>query len=130
METTETLQGVPINFSSLSRESVSQLAPALKKAHMTIAYEHLAEPVVAKLNDGTIIGFAFAQLMPHAEPIYVDPNWRGIGIAEELARRVVEKIESTGAQRFVAVAQGTFAEELCKKMGMRAVLGVVYVKEP
>jgi ribosomal protein S18 acetylase RimI-like enzyme len=118
-----------LKFESLAKGDVEALAPALASAGMTIAYPHLAEPIVAKLHD-EIVGFGFAQLLPHAEPIWVKPQYRGLGIAEKLARMVVEKIESTGAQRFVAVAQNAFAEELCRANGMHEVPGKVFVKEP
>jgi GNAT superfamily N-acetyltransferase len=118
-----------VQYESLSRGDVTALAPALKQAGMTIAYPHLADPVVAKVN-GEIIGFGFAQLLPHSEPIWIYPKWRGNGIAEELARRVVEKIEASGAQRYCCIAQSQFAEKLCEQMGMKAVPGVLYVKDP
>ena len=118
-----------VEFESPAQGDIEALAPALRQAGMTIAYPHLAEPIVAKFHD-EIIGFAFAQLLPHCEPIWVNPNWRGMGLAEELARRVVEKIELTGAKRFMCVAQNQFAERLCEEMGMKRVVGVLYVKEP
>jgi len=100
----------------------------MKKAGMSVAYSHLAEPIVAEV-DGQIVGFCFAQLIPHFEPLYVMPEWRGTGIAEELAQRAMKKITDTGAQRFMCVVQSQFAEALCKKLGMRAVPGVIYVKD-
>jgi GNAT superfamily N-acetyltransferase len=118
-----------VEFESLAQGDIEALAPALKEAKMTISYPHLAEPIVAKVN-GEIVGFAFAQLLPHCEPLHVLPEWRGQGIAEELARRVVALIEATGAGRFCCVASNRFVEDLCLKMGMIPVPGVLYVKEP
>ena len=117
-------------FTSLARGEVDRLAPALKEAKMTIAYPHLAEPIVAQTNGGVIVGFGFAQLIPHAEPIWVHPLWRGRRVANEIARQVVEKIEGTGARRFISIAQSPFAEQLCQENGMIWVDGKVYVKEP
>ena len=117
-----------VTFESLAEENIDALLPVLKQAGMTIAYSHLAEPVVAKIN-GEIVGFAFAQLLPHLEPVYVVPMFRGTGIAEELVRRAMALIEGTGAERFMCVAQNKFAEDLCRKIGMRAVPGTLYVKD-
>jgi GNAT superfamily N-acetyltransferase len=119
-----------IRYESLAKGDVEALVPALKQAKMTIAYPHLAEPIVAKLDDGTIVGFGFAQLLPHCEPIWVHPHFRGIGIAEELATLVIKKITDTGAQRFLCVAQSPFAEDLCRQNGMIEVPGKIFVKEP
>lgn len=57
-----------VTYRDLSKQECTELAPALQKAGMTIAYTHLADPVVAEV-DGKIVGFCFAQLIPHWEPL-------------------------------------------------------------
>ncbi len=118
-----------VQFESLAQGDIDALAPALKQAQMTIAYPHLAEPVVAKF-DGEIIGFAFSQLLPHWEPLWVKPQWRGTGLAEELAKRALQKIVDTGAQRILVVTQNQFAEDLAKEYGFKEVPGKIFVREP
>lgn len=117
-----------VTYESLAGDNLDALLPVLKQAGMALAYPQLAEPIVAKVN-GEIVGFAFAQLLPHLEPVYVLPLFRGTGIAEELVRRAMAIIEKTGAERYMCVAQNPFAEKLCKQLGMRAVLGTLYVKD-
>lgn len=119
-----------VRYESLAQGDIDALAPALKKAGMTIAYPHLAEPIVAKDPDGKIIGFCFSQLLPHWEPLWVDTDWRGTGLAEELAKRALQKIVDTGAQRILVVIQSPFAEKIAIANGFHAVEGKLYVREP
>jgi predicted N-acetyltransferase YhbS len=120
---------VHVRYENMAKGNIEELLPILKQAKMTIAYPHLADPVVAKIGN-EIIGFAFAQLLPHWEPLYVVPEWRGTGVAEELAKRALDKILKTGAQRIIVVAQSYFAEQLCMKYGFHPIKGTVYVREP
>lgn len=117
-----------ISYRDLSGQECTELAPALQKAGMTIAYTHLADPVVAEV-DGKIVGFCFAQLIPHWEPLWVEREWRGMGIAEELAKRALEKITKTGAQKFCCITTSAFAEKLAREAGMREVEGKLFVKD-
>jgi GNAT superfamily N-acetyltransferase len=116
-------------FEDLKGDAVEKLAPYLKMAGMSIAYPHMADPVCAKVGN-QIIGFAFAQLLPHWEPLWVVPEYRGTGVAEELARRALEKILKTGAQRILLCADNPFAEKLAMKYGFHAIPGKLYVREP
>lgn len=124
---TETL--VPtVKYRSLEGEDTAALMPAIEKLGWVIPYPHIAVPVVAEV-DGQIVGFGIAQLIPHCEPLHILPEWRGMGIAEELSKRVIEKITESGAKKFCCVAQNAFAEKLCEANGMKAVEGRMYVKE-
>ena len=95
---------------------------------IVIAHPRLAIIEVATV-DAKIAGYGVSQLMFHAEPIYVLPEYRGSGIAEELASRVVKRITEANGKAFVSIATNPFAERLCIEQGMERVEGTLYRKQ-
>lgn len=122
--TTETMT---VTYRDLENQECKELIPALEQAGFSLPYPETSVPIVAEV-DGRIVGFGIAQLVPHAEPIHVLPEWRGAGIAEELSRRVIAKLVESGHDKFCALATNAFAEKLCEANGMVEVKGKLYVK--
>jgi hypothetical protein len=80
--------------------------------------------------DGVLVGFHCLTLFPHAEPQWVIPSQRGKGVSEELAERMMEFLAEVRVRGFMVVADSPFAEELCKKHGMRKITSPVYAMLP
>lgn len=79
-------------------------------------------------DNGKLAGFGAVQFIPHAEPVWVDPVYRGTGLAEEIADEVVGFL-SDAKVGFVAAVDNPHARKLCERHGMTLLQKAVYVKE-
>jgi Acetyltransferase (GNAT) domain len=82
--------------------------------------------LVAKRED-TIVGFHVLQLIPHTEPLYVDPGERGTELAANLADGMVKYLTDVKARGWMVLAGNPHTEKLCKERGMVKVANAVYV---
>lgn len=76
-----------------------------------------------------MIGFHVLQLLPHAEPQYVNPDERGTGIAQQLADQMVAFLEGIKARGWMVIADSPFAEKMCKERGMTRIKSPVYTTQ-
>jgi hypothetical protein len=82
--------------------------------------------LVAKRGDD-IVGFHVLQLIPHTEPLYVDPKERGTELAADLADGMVKYLTDVKARGWMVLAGNAHTEKLCKERGMVKVANAVYV---
>jgi GNAT superfamily N-acetyltransferase len=82
--------------------------------------------LVAEYAD-SIVGFCVLQVIPHLEPLYVAPEFRGSDIAVRLADQAVEYMHKINARGWVSVAQHPVAARLCEREGMKQIQHPVYV---
>jgi hypothetical protein len=85
----------------------------------------LTRILVAKRGD-QIVGFHVMQLVPHAEPLYVDPKERGTELAALLADQMMEFLVGVQARGWFVVADSPFAKRLCEDRGMTKIKSPVY----
>lgn len=107
-------------------EAVEWLNPVLEHRGWVLLNESTARAMCA-FKDGRIIGFVVLQMFPHAEPLYVDPQFRGQGIAEELSERICSFMREVRARGWMVIADSPFAEKLCEAQGMKRVEKPVYL---
>ena len=89
----------------------------------------ISRVLVAKDDHGAIAGIHVLQLLPHAEPLVVEPEYRGSGVAEELAARMTDYLaEMNTPVFFVTTATNPFVKKLCESNGMKETPLVVYSK--
>lgn len=117
-----------VTFRELRPDETEKLTPFLKQQGWGIPLPHLAAVVVGEYQ-GEIVSFAVAQLIPHAEPIYVSPSWRGTGLAEETAKQLAGYMLRAGTGMCLSIAQTKFAEDLCRMLGMVEMQGKIFVRE-
>jgi hypothetical protein len=86
----------------------------------------LTRILVAKRDD-RIVGFIVLQLVPHTEPLYVDPAERGTDLAATLADQMVEFLLSVKARGWLVIADSPHARQLCEDRGMQKVKSPVYI---
>lgn len=77
-------------------------------------------------HDGEIIAFYPVQLIPHAEPLYVKEEFRGNGIANQLADDVVEWLTLIEARGWLAIADNPIAAKMCEERGWQKLGSPVY----
>ena len=59
--------------------------------------------------------------------MFVDPEFRATGLAEDLADRMYEYLRDMRARAYMVVAESPFAERLCEARGMKRVQYPVFV---
>jgi hypothetical protein len=123
-----------VHYRVISGEELERLGPLMNRLGWPTLDPEFSKVVVAEAGEGEsalICGFGVVQFVPHAEPMWVDPNLRGTGVAEELVSQVQHYIEvDCKIKRYVCVAKpGSFAARLCEKHGMVPYNGQVYVRQ-
>jgi hypothetical protein len=115
-----------LSFHALSKEQTAIFCETLKGRNIHVPYPQLASAIVAYAGTD-MVGYVFCQLVPHAEPMEVKPEFRGTGLAEELADRMAKFMVEGNMPSYLVIAQNEFAAKLCEDRGMREVKGRVYV---
>lgn len=118
-----------IEFRYLSGDEAQEFAPRLAALGYGIPYPNGAVIVLAMAAE-KIAGFCVLQMLPHCEPLWVDPQMRASGLAEALADHAVTWLKAKGFPHFLACASNAFAEKLCQGQGMTAVEGRLYAAKP
>lgn len=116
-----------IEYLTLTGDDVKKMAEKIKDLGLAMPHPQLSVIEVAVV-EGELAGFGCSQLMFHAEPIEVLPKYRGMGIAEELAKRVMRGVEEAHGKLVLSVASNAHAEKLCEANGMQEVKGKLYAK--
>lgn len=116
-----------VEYLTLTGDDVLKMAAKIESLGLSIPHPQLSVIEVAVV-EGELAGFGCSQMMFHAEPLEVLPKYRGMGIAEELAKRVMRGIEEAHGKVVLSVATNQHAEKLCEAQGMREVPGKLYVK--
>lgn len=83
--------------------------------------------ILCAIESGRVVGFHVLQMFPHVEPLWVAPEHRGTGLAEELADRMLNFMTDIGARGFMVIADTPYAEKLCRDRGMKRVTSPVYI---
>lgn len=116
-----------IEYGWLAGEQLGVLEPILAKRGWASLNKLTSRALCAFAPNGQLLGFLVVQLFPHTEPLYVDPDYRGIGIAEELSDRMVKYMLEIKARGWMVVADSPHAVKLCEERGMRKLESPVYV---
>lgn len=75
-----------------------------------------------------LAAFHVLQLFPHCEPLWVDPDYLGAGLADIMADKMLHfMIDEMHARGFMVIADSPHAVKLCEDRGMRRVTSPVYV---
>lgn len=105
---------------------MAQIDKVIKRSGWVPLNDHVAKILVA-LDGDAVIGFHVLQMFPHAEPLWVDPEYRASGVAEALSDRMLEFLTSIGARGFMVIADSPHAQRLCEERGMKRVSSPVYI---
>jgi len=117
----------PITFRWLEGEEATDwLNPIMEARGWALLNPSVCRALCA-FQEERMIAFHVLQLFPHAEPMFVDPEFRGTGLAEDLADRMYEFLRDMRTRAYMVVAESPFAERLCEARGMKRVNYPVYV---
>lgn len=78
-------------------------------------------------RNGNLVGWLVLQFFPHTEPLYVNADHRGTGLAAELADKMFNFLVATDTRGFMFVADSPAAEKLAQHYGLKRVDKPVYV---
>ena len=92
-----------------------------------MSLNRLTSRILVAERDAVIVGFYCLQLIPHVEPMYVRPQERASGIAEELDNRMQEFLTESRARGYMAICEHPIAARMCEERGMVKVAAPVYV---
>lgn len=127
-ETKEAAAATDINFRWLDGDDLKTLAPIIEERGWMPLNLNTSRALCAFDNrTGHLVGFVALQLVPHTEPLWVSKMYRGTGLAENLADRIVEFLRATNARGFMVVADDPASVRLCEAVGMKRVESPVYV---
>lgn len=75
-----------------------------------------------------LAAFHVLQLFPHCEPLWVDPDYLGAGLADIMADKMLHfMMDEIQARGFMVIADSPHAVKLCEERGMRRITSPVYV---
>lgn len=116
-----------ITFKYLVGSELDQLDSIFKLRGWTPLNKELSSAIAAYDGD-KLIGFHVLQFVAHVEPMYLDKQYRGQGITNILAKRMVETLLEAGVRSYVAIADDPAAAVLCEQSGMKKITSPVFVK--
>jgi len=93
---------------------------------------------IASLNQATsrglgifdgeqLVGFCVLQLFPLLGPLWLDPTYRGQGLAEQVADKILEFLNETNARGYIAIADSPHTNKLCERIGMHKLDSPVFI---
>lgn len=84
--------------------------------------------LVAETEDGKLASFLVLQMIPHTEPLWVAPEFRASGLAEQMVDAMIKFLNQVQIRGYLATAESPFAAKLCEEHGMKKLEHPVYIK--
>lgn len=116
-----------ITYKWLDGDDLDQLETVLE-SHGWTSLNKPTSRALGAFHHEELIGFMVLQMVPHTEPLYIKPQYRGQLIAECLAAQMSGFMESIHARSYMVMADTPEAVKLCEANGMRRVTAPVYMK--
>lgn len=114
-----------IKFRWVDGAELEVLEPILSQMGAMSLNPKVSRALCAFDTNDSLVGFVCLQLIPHPEPLYVIPELRGTGLAQELAAQMVDYLKDS--RGFVCVAGNAHSQKMCEELGMRRVEHPVYI---
>ncbi|MCE5309637.1 MAG: GNAT family N-acetyltransferase [Acidobacteriales bacterium] len=84
--------------------------------------------IVAEV-DGKIVGMWGINLLIHAGPLWVDPEWRGKGVPDQMGVALDELVKNAGGKGYLMFPSNKGSEQVAVRMGLKPAAWKIYVKE-
>lgn len=79
--------------------------------------------------DGRIVGMWGINLVAHAGPLWVDPEWRGKGVSDQMNAALNELLRDAGAKGYLMFPSNEASEKVAVRVGLTLTGWKVYKKE-
>lgn len=119
---------INVAYRWLAGSELDVLDPILAARGWSSLNKPMTRALVAYDEGDKIVGFLILKLVLHTEPAYVDQEWRGSGLVEELADQVHDTIGNVPPGGVWLVADSPFSAKLAEKHGLSIVESPVYRK--
>ena len=86
---------------------------------------HFSRVLIAKQGK-KLAGFVVLQMVPHTEPLFVAPDFRGTGLAATLSDKMIAFMRESKARGWMAIASNSLIAAECERQGMKRVMLPVY----
>lgn len=83
---------------------------------------------IAAFHGEQLVGFFCVQLIPHLEPLFVDPSARGTDVGVNLVSQMVDYLKESDARGAMLFAENPYSEKLAEHFGMERINFPVYLK--
>lgn len=110
----------------LSGDELDVLEPIIKTRNWMPLNKPMTRALVAFDVDNQIVGFYVLKLLPHVEPLFVDPEWRGSGLADELADEMHKVLADTPPGGVWLTAENPLTAKMAEDHGLVIVKSPVY----
>jgi predicted N-acetyltransferase YhbS len=117
-----------VKFRALEPHESGRLMPLLKEQGWGVPYPSQAAAIVGEYQ-GQIVAFVVLQMLPMVGPLWVEPAWRGSGLAEGITRELVKHMLANGTGACIAIANNEHTEHLCRVLGMSEEPGKLFKRE-
>ena len=114
-----------IEYKLIYGADLEALKPTIQ-AHGWLPLNPMTACAFVAFQAGKIIGFVCQNPIPHVEPLFVDPQYRGTGLAGELVEKMVDFLYEVEAPAAYIVANSAFSAKLAEAYGMEKVDQPVY----
>ena len=116
-----------IDYRWLEPEEMGLIEPVLEKMN-AISINREQSRVVGAFDGERLIGFFVMQLVPHLEPLYVDPDYRNGTVALNLVMEMVQFMKDCNARGAILVAEHPGVEKIAEHFGMERITHPLYSK--
>jgi len=84
--------------------------------------------VVAEF-EGKIVGMQGIHQIWHAGPIWVAPEWRGVGVSDRMDKEIQRIVRECGASGYFMFPANPFSEAAVRRFGLKEMSWKVFVRE-
>jgi len=110
----------------LDPEDYHRLTPIFEENEGALPLPSISQIAVVEREDtNEIVGFYVFQLIPHAEPMWIHPDFRSSGVWVQLAS-MIEPLTNRRDTYIIATTPQTIA--MCDRLGLAKIEHPVYVK--
>lgn len=115
-----------ITYSYLPSDMYHILAPIFAQFNAQLPEPAFSRIAIAMTADNEIAGFYCLQMMAHAEPMWVNPKYRGSRVWLRLAEII--DANRRGTKTYI-IAENDESAKMCEMLGMEKVMFPVYVRK-
>ena len=105
---------------------LKELEPTIIQMGWTPLDPAISSAIVA-LDGDRIVGFAVFRMVPTCGPMFVEKDYRGQGLPDELSGRLFQFLAENNCRGFMVVPESQFTERICKQYGMQQLDNPLYV---
>ena len=116
-----------IEYRWLDGDQLALLEPTLLSLN-AMSVNRETTRAIGAFDGDQLVGFFCLQLIPHLEPLFVAPGYRGEPVAINMVNKMVEFLKESNARGAMLVAETPGVERLAEHFGMARFIYPLYSK--